>query len=310
MHYYMPGAFEAVRVLYLLANRKAVVAEVNPGEFVDSTLLTAFAGLPYDRLVQGCVEFVTNNNARCELEERGFRILSACDEGTILRRALTEPSSEADSGVTAAPIGEPSRLNLGSGKGWLPEYLNLDRDPAWHPDVVADICDPELFDRELPSTRFGTVCLQRDFFDEIVAFDVLEHVPDLAKAMTNCLALLREGGVMRIHVPYDLSFGAWQDPTHIRAFNERSWWYYCQWFWYLGWSDARFDLMRLDYGFSRLGTNLKEKGVPVDDITRTPRAVDEMRVLLRKRPLTAEEKAEAERRRGSARAAGPLTTGA
>jgi hypothetical protein len=55
---------------------------------------------------------------------------------------------------------------------------------------------------------------------------------------------------MRIHVPYDLSFGAWQDPTHLRAFNERSWWYYCQRYWYLGWSDAHFDLMQRDYGLS------------------------------------------------------------
>jgi SAM-dependent methyltransferase len=185
----------------------------------------------------------------------------------------------------------------------LPEYLNLDRDPAWHPDVVADICDPEPFDRELPSTRFGTVRLQRDFFDEIVAFDVLEHVPDLVKAMTNCLAQLREGGVMRIHVPYDLSFGAWQDPTHLRAFNERSWWYYCQRYWYLGWSDARFDLMQLDYGLSPLGESLKVQGAPLDEITGTPRAIDEMRVLLRKRPLAAEEKAEGDRWRGSNRAA-------
>jgi len=43
--------------------------------------------------------------------------------------------------------------------------------------------------------------------------------------MTNCLKLLRVGGVFKILVPYDLSYGAWQDPTHIRAFNERSWLY-------------------------------------------------------------------------------------
>jgi glycosyltransferase involved in cell wall biosynthesis/SAM-dependent methyltransferase len=303
MHYYLPGAFEAVRVYYLLANKKAVVAECNPGEYVDPLVSQGFAALPYDRLVQGCEELVANSRARQELEERGFEIFSALDEGWILKQALAGNFTETDTSVIAAPGGIPRRLNLGSGKSWLPEYLNFDRDPAWHPDVVADICDPELFERDLSSTRFGTLRIQPDYFDEIVALDVLEHVPDLVKAMTNCLALLREGGVMRIHVPYDLSFGAWQDPTHLRALNERSWWYYCQWFWYLGWSEARFDLMRLDYGFSPLGSSLKAQGVPIDEITRTPRAVDEMRVLLRKRPLTAEEKAEGERWRGSGRAA-------
>jgi hypothetical protein len=39
MHYYEPAAFEIVRVAYLLANAKAVVAEVNPGETVDADLL-------------------------------------------------------------------------------------------------------------------------------------------------------------------------------------------------------------------------------------------------------------------------------
>ncbi len=134
-----------------------------------------------------------------------------------------------------------------------------------------------------------------------MALDVLEYISELTEAMTNCLALLRDGGVMRIHVPYDLSFGAWQDPMHVRAFNERSWWYYCEWFWYLGWTTARFDLIRLEYGFSPLGTKMKEEGVNDEDIARTPRAVDQIRILLRKRALTPEEQAEGLRLRGENR---------
>jgi hypothetical protein len=83
----------------------------------------------------------------------------------------------------------------------------------------------------------------------------------------------------------------------VRAFNERSWWYYCQWFWYLGWSQARFDLTRLEYGFSPLGVKMKATGISDDEVARTPRAVDQMRAILRKRHLTAEEQLQAQRMR-------------
>jgi hypothetical protein len=96
--------------------------------------------------------------------------------------------------------------------------------------------------------------------------------------MTNCKELLRVGGQMRIHVPYDLSLGAWQDPTHVRAFNENSWKYYTEWHWYLGWPD-RFELTTLEMRLSKVGEALE---LPQDEIIRTPRAVDSMYVVLTK----------------------------
>jgi SAM-dependent methyltransferase len=298
IHFYEPGGFEAVRVFYLLANRKAVVTEINPGEFLDRDLSEGVLAVPYGGLVEACKSLLGDSSRRRDLEECGFHAIAARDEAVILREALAPLST-----ITAAerPVTTPRRLNLGSGRDWRPDYLNVDLNAAWKPDVVADICDPDLFYREFPCSRFGTTRLQYDYFDEIVALDVLEHIPDLSRAMTNCLSLLREGGIMRIHVPYDLSFGAWQDPTHVRAFNERSWWYYCQWFWYLGWTTARFDLVRLEYGFSPLGAEMKARGSNDEDIARTPRAVDQMRVLLRKRPVAPEEQAEGRRLRGDNR---------
>ncbi len=301
IHFYEPGSFEAVRVCYLLANRKAVVAEINPGEFLDADLSDGVLAVPYGGLVQGCKSLVADCSKRRDLEERGFHVIAARDEVAILRQAFAPVSAATSARVAPRHVATPRRLNLGSGRDWRPEYLNVDRDPAWKPDLVADICDPDLSYREFPCTRFGSTRLQHNYFDEIVALDVLEHIPDLARAMTNCLALLRDGGIMRIHVPYDLSFGAWQDPTHVRAFNERSWWYYCEWYWYLGWTTARFDLVRLEYGFSPLGTEMKAQGANDGDIARTPRGVDQMRVLLRKRPVTPEEQAEGRRLRGDNR---------
>jgi SAM-dependent methyltransferase len=83
--------------------------------------------------------------------------------------------------------------------------------------------------------------------NEIIENDVLEHVPNLEMLMGNCLRLLNIGGKFIINVPYDLSYGAWQDPTHIRAFNQNSWLYYTSWFWYLGWFEYRFEISRFQW---------------------------------------------------------------
>lgn len=190
---------------------------------------------------------------------------------------------------------------VGSGKLFDPEALNIDNTARWNPDIIADIADPRLFDHEFSSGRFGPTQLQREWFDTIVASHVLEHIPDLVRAMTNCLDLLANGGSLHITVPYDLSYGAWQDPTHVHAFNERSWLYYCEWYWYLGWTGARFDLVRQTFRYSTVGEALAERGVTQDEILRAPRAVDEISVVLRKRPLIDAEKIYGEKMRGENR---------
>src|SRR5579872_3891495 len=186
----------------------------------------------------------------------------------------------------------PAKLNLGSGKDFRADYLNIDINDYWSPDIIADISRPfpKNGKLEFSTDRFGDITIALDSFDEIIANDVLEHIPDLVSVMTNCLHLLRTGRVFRICVPFDLSWGAWQDPTHIRAFNERSWLYYTDWFWYMGWTEARFDIAGFDLGLSPIGEALRQQQVKGEDLVRHPRAVDQMRVALRKRLLTEAEK--------------------
>ncbi|MEH3147949.1 MAG: methyltransferase domain-containing protein [Methylobacterium frigidaeris] len=186
----------------------------------------------------------------------------------------------------------PARLNLGSGKDFRLEYLNVDVDPSWYPDIVADLSTIEGLENGLAveTARFGALTLQPDSFDEILAHDVLGHVSNLVGMMTSCLTLLRFGGILDINVPYDLSFGAWQDPTHLRTFNEKSWNYYSDWFWYLGWNRARFDMESLQYVLSPVGNELHQKGLDGVELTRMPRSVDALRVRLRKVELSEEDR--------------------
>jgi SAM-dependent methyltransferase len=168
----------------------------------------------------------------------------------------------------------PKVANIGSGKKYNPSFLNIDISPYVKTDVVADISRLD-FGVAYASERFGVVVFEEEQFDCIHAHDVLEHIPDLVSAMTVCKRLLKYGGEMHITVPYDLSLGAWQDPTHVRAFNENSWKYYDEWNWYLGWKD-RLQLKKMSF---RLAEGVTAD-VGIEILLRQPRAVDAMIVEL------------------------------
>lgn len=289
VHCYGDKIHEIIRTSWLLANRKAVVSECESDTEIDDDVRAAIVAVPYDQLVQACVALVKDDARRREVEQRGFEIFARRDQAALLAAALAQVSR---------PL--PARINLGSGRLYDVERLNIDIDPKWQPDILGDIAGPAGLKQIFFSPRYGLTRLEAGQFDEIATMHVLEHVPDLMTFMTRCLELLRVGGAMRVGVPYDLSYGAWQDPTHVRAFNERSWLYYTDWHWYTGWLDARFDLTALSMTLSPAGQALKARGMADEEIFRTPRAVDEMQVVLVKRLLT-----EAERERAVALHRGP-----
>ena len=295
VHFYEAKIFEIVRAAYLLSNRKAVVAECGPDTFVEPELRAAICAAPYEHLVEACVELVRDPARRDALGAQAQRLFALRREEDILGAALQRVvPAQAVASDTTPPL--PATLQLGSGKDFRPDCLNVDINPAWGPDAVFDVSSPTLIGSALETARFGTVTLSENSFDSAIANDVLEHIGDLPGAMTNILRLLRPGGIFNICVPYDMGLGAWQDPTHVRAFNERSWLYYTDWHWYLGWTEARFDLLNLEVEMSPLGSELQRAGKTLEEIIRVPRAVDAMRVRLQKRYLQESERMEAARR--------------
>jgi SAM-dependent methyltransferase len=83
----------------------------------------------------------------------------------------------------------PRRLNLGCGYDHRPGYLNVDNLARHEPDLLADVRDLGA----LPS----------DWFDEVLAHDVLEHLPraDTAPALREWTRVLRKGGTLSLRVP-------------------------------------------------------------------------------------------------------------
>ena len=314
VHYYLPGILEVIRLGYLLANQKLVVSERNddthmPEEFADTCIFC-----PYAKLADSVTMLLHKEELCRKQARRGFELFSAQAYADTLRRVLGRPmhavgapqaavdpaarDAVASPGAPAPGFAElPVKLNAGSGKTFKLDYLNIDISPKWNPDLVLDLGAPLDSAAEHHTRRFGAVRLVPGHFERIDAHDVIEHIPDVALAMRNFLDLLKEGGELHINVPYDLSLGAWQDPTHVRAFNENSWLYYTDWAWYLGWREHRFAVKDIKYILSPWGQQLAEEGRAVEELLRTARAVEFMSLVLSKRKATEAEREECDRRR-------------
>jgi hypothetical protein len=84
--------FEIVRVSYLMANRKAVVADLDAGTSIDDDIRSAvkFASSLPD-LLSLCDSLANNDRERTKLEELGFSCISRRDIRDILKGALANP---------------------------------------------------------------------------------------------------------------------------------------------------------------------------------------------------------------------------
>ncbi|MDR2799654.1 MAG: class I SAM-dependent methyltransferase [Desulfovibrio sp.] len=285
VHYYIPASLEMPRLGYLWANGKAVVSERRKETEIEPGLEESCRFCAYEDLVGETLALLRSARAR-ELQARaGFAAFSALRQEDFLEAVVGRAIH------VSGPL-LPCALNAGSGKNFRQDCLNVDLNPAMNPDLVLDLSLPLDGEREHSTLRFGDIRLRPGTFKRVIALDLLEHVRDLPTLMRNFLDLLTEGGELEISVPYDLSAGAWQDPTHVRAFNENSWIYYSDVAWYLGWREARFSVQSVTFAPSVFGKTLEERGVSGEDLLRTPRAVDSMRVILRKRAATTEEQVE------------------
>ncbi len=77
LHYYDTHIFETARVSYLLANRKAVVAEVQADTEIDPRYAAAVEARAYEDLVQGCLDLLADPVARRKREDNGLAIMQS-----------------------------------------------------------------------------------------------------------------------------------------------------------------------------------------------------------------------------------------
>jgi SAM-dependent methyltransferase len=252
-HYYETARFEQARVFHCLSMGTPVVSERAPSTAPPVQFEDSVFWVPTDEVGSF---FADRFGAPGFADECRAKLASFSRHDVLDQYAQALASGLQEHGERAARMApgpwRPLRLHIGSGKDYKPGWFNVDILASAQPDAVVDLAQPLSWPLRLSSELAGDVELQPGSLDCIFANNVLEHVPDLPTLMGNCLTLLRTGGELQIEVPYERATTAWQDPTHVRALNENSWIYYAEWFWYLGWFEARFQVQELGYLDGRL----------------------------------------------------------
>ncbi len=105
----------------------------------------------------------------------------------------------------------PLNLNLGACDRRIPGFLSVDIAPP--ADVIADLAQAWPW----PDSSV----------DEVVAFDLFEHLPDRIHTMNELHRVLKPGARATIEVPNAAKgAGQWQDPTHKTGWCMNSFQYF------------------------------------------------------------------------------------
>ena len=88
VHFYEDQVFEIVRVSYLLANKKTVVAECDELTSIEPDIKKSVAAASYNKLVETCARLLSDEAERKKIANDGFEIFAARRESSFLARAL------------------------------------------------------------------------------------------------------------------------------------------------------------------------------------------------------------------------------
>lgn len=122
---------------------------------------------------------------------------------------------------------------------------------------------------------------------------LVEHVPDLLGFMAELWRVCKDGAEVHISHPYQFSVRMWQDPTHVRALNEISWFYFDK-----EWRGNRPEFGDTDFVLAELDAipeeNWKETAAEFpEEFERAARnqinVIADLRVTLRCRKTPAED---------------------
>lgn len=278
--------FEIVRVSHLLANGKAVVGEVSDNTDIEEDILSAIVSGTVDQLPELCETLVKDATYRRTIEQNARRVFQARNGAHIIGAAMTRYLGNA---VAAMPVIPPRQLKLEANwlGGWQYDFINVNSDKSTRADLHLRIDAALPWGQKISSWRWGEIELSHGMFDLIIADHVFEKVEDLKQAYTNCLDLLKEGGILEIVVPYDLDFSAWRDPRARRAFNEHSFSFSRSLCIELGWYDMCFENTGITYYFSDRGRQLLNRHQnQAEQLSIQPRSHESMRVRLIKRKMS------------------------
>ena len=107
---------------------------------------------------------------------------------------------------------EPLKLDLGCGDNKREGFKGVDLHKTASVDIEADLFKPKW-------------AIASNSVDEVHCSHFIEHHPDLCLFWSELYRILKPGGTATIIAPYGKNNRAWQDPTHVRAVVEESFFY-------------------------------------------------------------------------------------
>ncbi len=135
-------------------------------------------------------------------------------------------------------MSSPRVLHLGSGKRYRQGAVNVDVTADTNPDVVHDL--------DVVPWPFADGA-----FDEVHAYDVLEHLADAKRTFEELHRVCAHGAVIHFTVPHFSSDGAYTDPTHRQFFGARSFDYFTSEHDCAFYTRARFEVLRRQVVFRK-----------------------------------------------------------
>jgi SAM-dependent methyltransferase len=281
IHSYQVKVLEIVRISFLLANGKAVVSECDAETEVPQGIEQVVALAPYGQLADLCQQLLADEPRRQAMERDGLEWMRA-------RPAAHFLAAQVERRSRAAPAPTPPRpriLHFSRALLRSDSVLYLDDASALEVDIPYDYHRPLPIGQPLNTERFGVLRLEHNSFDEIVVGDNLSWVSDLPRFMLDCALLLRAGGRLLLRVPYQLAERAWENPRTVRSFTLSTWQIFQDAHVRMGWPGIALDPDGVQLQLSASGLGLQQKGLALDELLTTPRAVDTLLVNFTKRAL-------------------------
>ncbi|HRT03922.1 MAG TPA: methyltransferase domain-containing protein [Candidatus Diapherotrites archaeon] len=130
------------------------------------------------------------------------------------------------------------KLNIGCGKKILKGYINLDVVKLPGVDIVHDL-------NKYPWP------FKDNYFDEIYADNVLEHLDDIIKPIEEIWRISKKNATIKIIVPFSPTIWAFVDPTHKQFYTHYTFDYFTKDNDLNYYSKARFEIVKKKIIFSK-----------------------------------------------------------